>query len=246
MSILITRPEPAASELLLRLYKLGKIAWTLPLIEFIPGRDLQQLPEKLATLQPGDLVFFMSQQAVKFANPILQYNKMIWPKLLQYYAIGRSTALAINRVTNIKVYYPHKQENSEELIKIKCLQRIKGKNALILRSKIGRELLADTLKARGVKVQYSECYQRCKKKYDHTIEKNRWRNRNINTIIITSGEILQQLFTLFTPINHEEWLLSCKLLVVSERLANQAAKLGWKNIHIADSAHNDALIRALE
>jgi uroporphyrinogen-III synthase len=64
MTILVTRPEPAAAELVSRLHALGKQAWSLPLIEFAPGVDLPHLPQKLADLQPGDLVFILSQHSV--------------------------------------------------------------------------------------------------------------------------------------------------------------------------------------
>lgn len=113
MTILVTRPEPAASELVSRLRTQGKLAWTLPLIEFTPGRDLQQLPQKLAALRPGDLVFLLSQQVVLFAHPALQQSALTWPETLDYYAIGRSTALALHTVSHLKVDYPHARETSE-------------------------------------------------------------------------------------------------------------------------------------
>ena len=62
--------------------------------------------------------------------------------------------------------------------------------------------------------------------------------------MVTSGEMLQQLFALFPPIDRREWLLHCRLLVVSERLL-PAAELGWQEIEVADGADNDALLRAL-
>ncbi|MCL6408347.1 uroporphyrinogen-III synthase, partial [Dickeya dadantii] len=42
------------------------------------------------------------------------------------------------------------------------------------------------------------------------------------------------------------WLLGCQLIVVSERLAEQARQLGWRDIRVADNADNDALVRALQ
>ncbi|MEN1374970.1 uroporphyrinogen-III synthase, partial [Pseudomonas aeruginosa] len=42
------------------------------------------------------------------------------------------------------------------------------------------------------------------------------------------------------------WLLRCRLLVVSERLAKLARELGWQDIKVADNADNDALLRALQ
>lgn len=245
MTILVTRPEPAASELVSRLRTQGKLAWTLPLIEFTPGRDLQQLPQKLAALRPDDLVFLLSQQVVLFAHPALQQSALTWPETLDYYAIGRSTALALHTVSHLKVDYPHARETSEELVRLNRLQQVKGKRALILRGSPGRELLAETLLERGAEVEYCECYQRCEKYYEGAIEGRRWRDRGITTLVVTSGEMLQQLFALFPPIDRREWLLHCRLMVVSERLATQAAELGWQDIEVADGADNDALLRAL-
>lgn len=245
MTILVTRPEPAASELVSRLKTLGKLAWTLPLIEFTPGRDLKYLPQQITALLPGDLVFMMSQQAVNFAHPTLQRSAIAWPESLNYYAIGHRTALSIHTVSNLKVNYPHARETSEALVQLNRLQQVSGKRALILRGSPGRALLGETLTKRGAEVQYCECYQRCAKHYEGEIECRRWRERGITTLIVTSGEMLQQLFALFSPIDRHEWLLHCRLLVVSERLVTQATKLGWQNIDVADGADNDALLRAL-
>lgn len=245
MTILVTRPEPAASELVARLRTQGKLAWSLPLIEFTPGRDVDHLPQQLANLQPGDLVFLLSQQVVTFAHPALQRQGFTWPAHLDYYAIGRSTSLALHTVSNLKVDYPHARETSEELVRLNRLQKVSGKRALILRGSPGRELLADTLTERGADVRYCECYQRCEKYYDGAVEGRRWRDRGITTLVVTSGEMLQQLFGLFPPIDRREWLLHCRLLVVSERLATLAASMGWQDIDVADGADNDALLRAL-
>ena len=65
-------------------------------------------------------------------------------------------------------------------------------------------------------------------------------------LVITSGEMLQQLWTLIPQWYRERWLLSCRIFVVSERLAEQARELGWQDIQVADSADNDALLRALQ
>ena len=245
MTILVTRPEPAASELVSRLRTLGKLAWTLPLIEFTPGRDLKNFPRQLTALHPGDLVFVISQQVIKFVHPILQHNAIEWPDSINYYAIGRCTALAIHTISNLKVHYPDVRETSQEVLRLNHLQRINGKQALILRGSPGLELLEKTLIMRGAKVHYCECYQRCKKYYDGVIEGRLWRDRGIRTLIVTSGEMLKQLFALFSPIDRREWLLKCQLMVISERLVTEATKLGWKNISLANGANNDALLHAL-
>ncbi|WP_312109759.1 uroporphyrinogen-III synthase [Pantoea septica] len=245
MTILVTRPEPAASALVTRLRGLGRQAWSLPLIEFAPGSYLDRLPQQLAALRGGDLVFLLSQQVIHYAQPALIRHQAAWPADVDYYAIGRSTALAFHTASGRHVDYPRAQETSEALINLAALQRVSGKKALILRGNPGRELLAETLTARGAEVSFSQCYQRCQRHYDGPVEGRRWRNRGITTLVVSSGEMLQQLFSLFPAIDREEWLLRCRLVVVSERLATLAGELGWQDIQVADGADNDALLRAL-
>ncbi|CCJ95049.1 Uroporphyrinogen-III synthase [Cronobacter malonaticus 681] len=110
----------------------------------------------------------------------------------------------------------------------------------------GRELLGETLTERGATVTFCECYQRSAKIYDGTEEAHRWHTRGITTLVVTSGEMLRQLHDLMPPWYRENWLLRCRLVVVSERLATLARELGWQNILVADNADNDALLRALQ
>ena len=246
MSILVTRPLPQGEELVSRLRALGRVAWSFPLIEFTPGRQLSELGGQLASLAAGDLLFALSQHAVEFAHARLQQQGLCWPTAPDYFAIGRTTALALHKVSNRQVRYPLDREISEVLLQLPELQNIAGKRALILRGNGGRELLGETLRERGADVTFVECYQRCAKHYDGAEEAMRWHARGINTLVVTSGEMLQQLWSLIPLWYRENWLLRCRLLVVSERLANHARELGWQDIRIAENADNDALLRALQ
>ncbi|NIY49845.1 uroporphyrinogen-III synthase [Cedecea colo] len=246
MTILVTRPSPAGDELVSRLRALGQVAYSFPLIEFSRGGQLEQLPGLLANLRAEDLVFILSQHVVQYANPLLSKNSIGWPQNLSWFAIGRTTALAFHTVSHLPVRYPLDRETSEVLLQLPELQNITGKRALILRGNGGRELLGETLAARGAKVEFCECYQRNARIYDGTEEAFRWRDRGINTLVVTSGEMLQQLYTLIPQWYRNAWLLHCQLVVVSERLAILARDLGWQDIRIADNADNDALLRALQ
>ncbi len=73
----------------------------------------------------------------------------------------------------------------------------------------------------------------------------RWQSRGVTTLVVTSGEMLQRLWSLIPQWYREQWLLHCRVVVVSERLALQARELGWQEIQVADSADNDALLRAI-
>ena len=246
MSILVTRPSPAGEQLVSRLRTLGQVAWSFPLIEFSPGRELSALADRINTLQEGDLLFALSQHAVEFANAQLQQQSLSWTTAPRYFAIGRSTALALHTVSGADVRYPLDREISEVLLQLPELQNIAGKNALILRGNGGRELLGATLTERGARVTFCECYQRSAKHYDGAEEAMRWQSRGVTTLVVTSGEMLQQLWSLIPQWYREQWLLHCRVVVVSERLALQARELGWQEIQVADSADNDALLRALQ
>ena len=106
MSILVTRPLPQGEALVSRLRAMGRVAWSFPLIEFTPGRELPALGDALARLGPDDLLFALSQHAVEFAHARLQQQGLLWPTSPRYFAIGRTTALALHTVSRQHIHYP--------------------------------------------------------------------------------------------------------------------------------------------
>lgn len=172
-----------------------------------------------------------------------------WSKLACVAALFRDWphhGARLHTVSGFDIRYPLDREISEALLQLPELQNIAGKRALILRGNGGRELLGETLTARGAEVSFCECYQRCAKHYDGAEEAMRWHTRGVTTLVVTSGEMLQRLWSLTPEWYREHWLLRCRLLVVSERLAHLARELGWQDIKVADNADNDALLRALQ
>ncbi len=126
MSILVTRPSPAGEELVSRLRTLGQVAWHFPLIEFSPGQQLPQLADQLAALGESDLLFALSQHAVAFAQSQLHQQDCKWPRLPNYFAIGRTTALALHTVSGQKILYPQDREISEVLLRLPELQILRA------------------------------------------------------------------------------------------------------------------------
>ncbi|NIG62880.1 MAG: uroporphyrinogen-III synthase [Serratia symbiotica] len=246
MTILVTRPTPSGVCLVNRLRALGQVAYHAPLIDFIPGCDLPKLPQHLLQLNIGDLVFVLSQHSVNYADSVINRAGLTWPTHLAYYAIGRASGLALYRISSLPVIYPYGREISETLLMLPALEKLDGKQALILRGNNGRRLLGDTLRERGAAVSYYECYQRNPVYYDGNEQSAYWQRAGVDTIVVTSGEMLQQLYTLVPDYYRSLWLLRCCLVVVSERLATLAQDLGWSTIRVADSADNDALIRVLK
>lgn len=245
MTILVTRPLPAGKLLVERLRKLGQPAFHSPLIDFYPGLELPSLPARLMALRAGDMLFALSQHSVRYASAALNQAGFYWPTAPAYYAIGRTTALALQQAASHIVAFPPERESSEMLLQLPELQNISGKNALLLRGNGGRELLANTLAERGARVSYCECYQRGLVYYDGPEQSRYWQKLGIDRLVITSGDILQQLYALVPNYYRESWLLHCQIIVVSERLSLEARQLGWHNVLITNHADNDTLVRLL-
>ncbi len=246
MNILVTRPSPAGEQLVSQLKKSGHLAYHAPLIHFSQGRGLSQLSHLLPSLKAGDLAFLLSQQAVYYVNSWLNEKKQSWPDTLSWYAIGHKTASAFHTISKLTAHFPVTQETSEMLLLLPGLNNLEGKNALILRGNGGRELLGDTLTNRGAKVILCECYRRHFINYDGYQQSIIWQRAGIDTLVVTSGEMLQQLYRLIPAGWRTSWLLRCQLIVVSSRLATLASQLGWRAIRVAENADNDALMRALQ
>ncbi len=85
--------------------------------------------------------------------------------------------------------------------------------------------------------------------HDGAEEVMRWQSREVTTVVVTSGEMLQQLWSLIPQWYREHWLLwHCRLHYrQGERLAKLARELGWQDIMVADNVgQRRALLRALQ
>lgn len=241
MSILITRPSPAGEQLVQQLVQMGLSASHFPLLDFVAGRGLATLPALLCQLREGDLLFALSQQVVNFAHQPLR----LLPRHVLAFAPGRGSALALQHASGLTVSYPEQSGDSERLLALPALQQVVNKQALILRGNGGRELIANTLTARGARVRCCECYQRRYLAWQGEQQANYWQQQSVNTLVVTSGDMLHQLFH-HVPVARRGWLLACRLVVVSNRLARLGRMWGWQEIIIADNADNDALLRILQ
>ncbi|URJ30519.1 uroporphyrinogen-III synthase [Candidatus Blochmannia vicinus (nom. nud.)] len=245
MSILITRPSPYGEKLVNKLLSIGKFAYHLPLICFSTGKTLSFLEQRLNLLSTGDLLCIVSQNAIKYAHSQLLSLGISWPTRLVYYSIGRATSIKMYKLSGIAPKYPKDKETSENLLQLPELIYSYGKRVLILRGSNGRTVLDDTLQKRGALVLSCECYRRQLLQYNREEQSCRLLELNIKTVVVTSGEILKQLYYLIPKFYRTSWLIRCRLIVVSLRLAKLAKSLGWTDIIIACSANNDVLTHVL-
>ncbi|AAU36882.1 uroporphyrinogen-III synthase [[Mannheimia] succiniciproducens] len=244
MAVLVTRPAEKGIQLVDMLNKSGVAALHLPFFNITAGRELNDLPNKFNQLKPNDYVVAVSQSAVDFAAETLQNTGFHWRTDLQYFTVGQQTALHFASLSEQPVHYPFLSENSEGMLALAQMQNLKGKNVLLLRGNSGRELFPQQVLARGGDIDILECYQRQPIDYDNVEQTSICKRAGIQTIVVTSGELLNTLIQ-FVPENEYDWLRSCQLVVVSTRIENMARKFGWTDIVVSPKADNNTLLQTI-
>ncbi len=159
----------------------------------------------------------------------------------RWYAVGPTSARAIKSVVGRPVTCPWRRHNSDSLLALPELQDITGQRWLLVRGHGGRELLADTLRARGAEVTYLEVYQRQQQPVSPATM-SRWQ-QEIKGIMVSSAEQLGY-FLAAVPNQALSWLTSCYWVVASSRLADLMPPAIRSRAVVADSAASFAMAEA--
>ncbi|WP_323898255.1 uroporphyrinogen-III synthase [Aeromonas caviae] len=236
---LVVRPAAQANPLVQMLRQLGHAPLCCPLLETRPGCDLPHLGDML---READLVIAVSMHAVHFAHYFLLQTGQTWPHI-DYFAVGQASADAFAEV-GIQALCPA-DPRSEGLLALPALQGVSGRRVLILRGNDGRDLIARTLASRGALVHYCATYERHYPNLDGDALTRHWQAAGLDSLLITSGELLQRLLALVPGPQHP-WLYDRLLVVPSPRVAEMAEGAGFTRIVIAQGASNQALVAALE
>lgn len=236
---LVVRPAAQANQLVQMLRQRGHAPLCCPLLETRPGCDLPHLGDML---QEADLVIAVSMHAVHFAHHFLLQTGQTWPHI-DYFAVGQASADAFAEA-GIQALCPA-DPRSEGLLALPALQGVSGRRVLILRGNDGRDLIARTLASRGALVHYCATYERHYPDLDGDALTRHWQVAGLDSLLITSGELLQRLLALVPGPQHP-WLYDRLLVVPSPRVAEMAEGAGFTRIVIAQGASNQALVAALE
>lgn len=237
MKLLLTRPDGKNAAMASALDALAIPYLVEPLLSVEAAAVTQA---QLDELSRADILIFISTSAVSFATPWLKDQ---WPKAT-YYAVGDATAdaLALQGITAERS--PADSQATEGLLTLPSLEQVSGKQIVIVRGKGGREAMADGLRLRGANVSYLEVYQRACPPLDAPASVSRWQSFGIDTIVVTSGEVLENLINL-VPKDSFAWLRDCHIIVPSARVETQARKKGLRRVTNAGAANQAAVLDAL-
>lgn len=245
MKVLLTRPEGRNQSMVDALNQRGISHWVTPLlcVEATPPITTDT-PHPLAH---ADMIICISANAVIFADTTLNTGNPPtkgWPQA-QYFAVGHATWEALDRLGISALEAPDDCQQTEGLLTLSPLQDIKGKQITIIRGIGGREALAEQLTERGADVRYWEVYQRACPPLNGLQVAQQWQEFGIDTIVITSGEVLDNLINL-VPKELFAWLRSCHIIVPSNRVEAQAHAFGITQVTNANAANSNAVLNALK
>lgn len=239
LGVLVTRPAEQAQRLGEAIEAAHGRPILLPCVEIAGPADPAAVKAQLKGAGRYDLLVFVSVNAVQHAFDLLPDSL---PASQQIAAVGAATAARLEACGLDATLVPERFD-SEGLLALPQLADMTGKRVLILRGNGGRELIADTLRERGAEVDYAEVYQRLLPKRSTANLVAGW-ERWVDAVTVTSGEILDNLFTLLGGDGATK-LQQTPLVVVSQRLAEHARARGCRRLYLAPDASDAALLNSL-
>jgi uroporphyrinogen-III synthase len=238
LNIVVTRPREQAAQLAQRIVQAGGNAVLFPLLEIGPAADPQSLRELVARLHEFSLAIFISPNAVRYGMEAIRSGNASLAGL-KAATVGQGSAKALRSLGVREIIAPQERFDSEALLALPELQDVNGGRVVIFRGDGGRELLGDTLKARGATVEYAECYQRLKPQQDTAA----LFSANPDAVTVTSSEALGYLWDMLDDAARTR-LAAVPLFAPHTRIAEAAQRLGWRNVRIT-AGGDDGLFSGL-
>ena len=240
--IAITRPKAQFDSLAEAVRLHGGIPIAAPLLEIVGTDHNPELQTAAEHLSQYRLAIFISPNAVAHSLPTLLAHQP-WPASLQVAAIGPGTAktLAENGIFNCWLP-PDSQFDSEGLLGRPELQStaIGKQRVLLLRGEGGRELLADTLIARGAIVEAISSYRRQAPQNIAIPFIEGWANKQLDGILLSSSESLDNLLKALTAEQHLP-LSQTPLFVPHSRIAERCRNAGLQRVVLTPPAEEGML-----
>jgi len=241
--IVITRPAHQSDALAALIRERGGRPILFPVIEIRDVEDTAALDAIVGRLDDFDLAVFVSPNAAAKGWAAVRARRA-FPAHLAIATVGRATARELSRLGASSVIAPHVGADSESLLAMPEMNDVAGKRIVVFRGVGGRELLRETLEARGARVEYAECYRRMRSHADTGSLLAAWDRREIDALVVTSSEGLRNFFDMLGAEGRKR-LARAPLFVPHPRIAATARELGLADV-VVTGAGDEGLARGLE
>ncbi|MDP2134814.1 MAG: uroporphyrinogen-III synthase [Sulfuritalea sp.] len=240
--VVVTRPAGQAAHFATALAEAGAMPVLYPVLEIRDVDDTTPLLDAAIRLESFDLAVFVSPNAIERALAVI-LPRRAWPGGLRVVALGKSSERELARHGIRDILSPPLRFDSEALLELPELIDVAGRRVIIFRGDGGREVLGDTLKARGASVEYVTCYRRARPQLDPAPLLKLWEQGRLDAVTLTSSEGLRNFFDMVGRLG-QAWLKKTPAFVPHLRIAEQAQVLGLANV-IATGPGDDGLMAGL-
>ncbi len=230
--ILVTRPRELAQGLATLIARAGGEPVLFPALEIRDAEDAGAARAVLARLEAFDLAVFVSPSAVRKA---FELRGARWPARVRAAALGAGTRRELETRGVAGIIAPEDGADSEALLALPQMRGLERSRVLILRGAGGRELLGETLAARGAQVSVVECYRRARPAPGAAPA------GALDAACANSSESLDNLVALLGLAR----LRDTPLFVPHERVARKARETGFTAVEVAGPGDAQMLARLL-
>jgi len=240
--IVVTRPRGQTARLAGLIEAAAGRAIVFPAIEILEAPDRIGLDALVDRLDSFDIAVFVSPTAVKRGLAVVRARREL-PARLRVAAIGKGTARELAHAGIGQTIVPTDGADSEALLALPEFQHVSGLAVVVFRGEHGRELLGNTLAARGARVEYAQCYRRARPAGDAQALLAAWARGEIHAVTVTSAEALRNLYDLIGASGRAQ-LCATPMFAPHERIATAARALGIARVIVTRSG-DEGLVDAM-
>ncbi|HEY0178272.1 MAG TPA: uroporphyrinogen-III synthase [Dokdonella sp.] len=241
-TIVVTRPAGTSAALVARIRAGGAVALALPglALRGVADVDADTARAQLGAARGAAVWIFTSPAAVRYAYRLAP--SLAIAAKARVLGVGAGTVRALGR-HGVAAAAPPARSDSEGLLAMAELARVRGRRVALVGAPGGRDLIAPALRRRGAEVDEIHVYARAAPRLTRRHFRALERARDPLVVLLSSGEALANLAAALPPPLFAR-LRDRPLVVASERLAAFARGHGFVDVAVAGSAAPAALLAA--
>ena len=226
--IVITRPSDQQEEFAELLSSLGADTVRFPVIAIAPPDSWDAADRAIESLRKYDWIIFTSVNGVRsFADRLIALNKDMAAALnsIKICAIGIKTAEVVEKY-GLEVDFIPGEFRAEAVADGFMEMGSPGRNVLIPRAQVGRDVLPGELESIGIKVDVIPVYKAVRPDPDVSDLRKMLSNREINVVTFTSGSCVINFLEIIGLDEYKTLLSGVKIACISPVTSDTVKKYG--------------------
>ena len=244
--ILVTRAREQASDLSERLRALGAIPIEFPTIGILPPESWADVDHCLQQMMMYDWIIFTSANGVRFLMDRLfalgrDVRSLKGPRVC---AIGPKTAEALEAL-KIRVNFVPREYRAEAIFEGLKREKLKGKNILIPRARVARDVLPEELRKAGAAVDVVEVYRTVLPRENVSATRDLLKKGEISAITFTSSSTVSNFVEMLGKEEARALTAGIPVASIGPITAQKAGELGIQTAVMPQEYTIPALVQAL-